>query len=263
MALKVQRPILIKRRRLERLDKEYGEHVREIKKRATFCVGCFLLALCFGIANADKIICISLGFAQGAGFEIISVSPGDTVVAGISLVIRVAILLSIPFAAYQCLGFIVPALASTSVFRVRVALLFMIILFYSGVVFSFYIMLPIFFRFISVYGDRFSVTRFFAVSEYMSFICTFSVCMGLAFETPVFVGTLWGIGVIDQSRIKKFRKLFYLLIFVGAAVITPPDVISQIMVALPMLVLFEIGNVCGLHVSRKRTGMGKIKKKTA
>ena len=227
------------------MDKEYSDHIVEAKRRAICCIvvlAAFVMICC---TKVTWIFDNVLKLCRDAGFEVISISPGDSVISVIALIFTMAVLLTAPFFVFQIMEFILPAVRRKDVLHIRLAAFMAMGLFYVGLAFSFFVMLPFFFEFMAEYGDKLHVSRSFSVSDYLSFICTFSVCLGLAFETPLIVIVLWCIRVIDSFTIKRIRGVLYLLIFVVAALITPPDAISQLMVALPMMFLFEAGNVCG------------------
>jgi len=238
-------------RRLQKLDKDYAEHVREVKIRSLLCIIYFFVVLCVCCANAEKIIDMSLEPCRSAGFCLISVRPGDSVIAGIIIVLALALLATLPFAFLQVTAFVLPAVKPSDVIKIRLIMYGVALLFLAGILFSFYVILPFFFRFMSEYGRNRQFTNDLSISEYVSFICDFSLCMGLVFQMPLLVISLWKFGLVDKSRLKKFRGIFYIFIFIGAALITPPDVISQLMVALPMIGLFETGNICGRFVMRR------------
>ena len=242
-------------RRLRKLDKSYSEHLREARKRIFSCVLFLGFAFSLCILNASPIFEAVLKPGTEAGFEIISVSPGDALVAGITVVFLSSFFLTVPFMTIQFGSFMMPAVDQAKRVKLRVVIFVIIVLFFAGLAFSFKVMLPVFFGFMHGYGGQFMIAETFSVMDYVSFIITFSVVMGIAFETPLFVVAMWIFGIMDRQKVKKFRGVFYLVIFVGAAFITPPDVISQVMVALPMLGLFELGNVCGMSIQKRNKGI--------
>ena len=126
-----------KRRWLKRLNKEYNEHLREAKGRLLACVVFFCLMSLVGVIFAEELFNVMLMMARRSGFEVISVSPGDTLVADISLVVEFAFSLALPFIAGQISAFVMPAFKRENMLKFRVTGISMIILFYAGVVFSF------------------------------------------------------------------------------------------------------------------------------
>ena len=242
------------RRWSQSLDKDYGEHLTEAKNRAILCLILFFLAFigCCTVAKGlfDRI----LEPAREAGFEVISVSPGDALMSDIGVILAISLIITLPCFFIQVIEFISPAVTGYNTAKLRFFGLVMVIMFYVGVVFAFFVMLPFFFCFMAEFGAELNVSRSFSVSEYMNFVLTFSVCLGTAFETPLAVTLMWRFGVINKGRMRKIRGLIYVLIFVGAALITPPDVVSQLMVALPMLALFEAGNLTGRRIAKVKNG---------
>ena len=236
------------------MDKDYGEHLTEAKKRALACLLLFFLAFIGCCTVAGGLFDRVLEPARKAGFEVISVSPGDALVSDIGVILAISLLITLPCVFIQVIEFILPAVTGDNSTKLRFFGLVMVILFYVGVAFAFFIMLPFFFEFMAEFGSELNVSRCFSVSEYMNFVLTFSVCLGVAFETPLAVTLMWRFGVINRVRMKRMRGVVYVLIFAGAAFITPPDVVSQLMVALPMLALFEAGNLTGRRIVKVKTG---------
>ena len=227
------------------MDKEYREHLNEAKIRALGCFILFFLVFAGCCTVANSLFDRALKPAKDAGFEVISVSPGDALVAEISLLLAISLMVELPWVFIQVIEFVSPAVKRANVAKLRFFGLITAVLFYAGLVFSFFVILPFFFRFMAGFGEELDIYRSFSISEYMGFVLTFSLCMGTAFETPLAVSFMWWFGVIDKKRVRKLRGAIYVFIFAGAAFITPPDVISQLMVALPMLALFEVGNMMG------------------
>jgi sec-independent protein translocase protein TatC len=149
------------------------------------------------------------------------------------------LVLASPFVLYQVWAFVAPGLYKHEK-RYVIPFVFLGSLFFSiGILFGYFIAIPIGFKFLLGYATDF-IKPMPSMKEYLSFSIKFLLAFGLVFEFPVVLLLLTKIGVIDSKKLARQRKYAILLIFIFAAVITPPDVISQVLLALPLIGLYEI-----------------------
>ena len=121
-----------------------------------------------------------------------------------------------------------------------------------GVAFARYISLPFVLRFLIQFTGEVDVAASISIQQYIGFLLTIFVVFGLVFELPVVSVLLTGLGLIRAEWLKKGRKVMIVVIFLLAAIITPPDVVSQVMVALPMILLYELSIALSSLVGRRR-----------
>ena len=124
--------------------------------------------------------------------------------------------------------------------------------FVIGVAFARYISLPFVLRFLIQFTGEVDVAASISIQQYIGFLLTIFVVFGLVFELPVVSVLLTGLGLIRAEWLKKGRKVMIVVIFLLAAIITPPDVVSQVMVALPMILLYELSIALSSLVGRRR-----------
>ena len=124
--------------------------------------------------------------------------------------------------------------------------------FVVGVAFARYISLPFVLRFLIQFTGEVDVAASISIQQYVGFLLTIFVVFGLVFELPVVSVLLTGLGLIRAEWLKAGRKIMIVIIFVLAAIITPPDVVSQIMVAVPMILLYELSIALSSLVGRRR-----------
>ncbi|MEW6331715.1 MAG: twin-arginine translocase subunit TatC [Pseudomonadota bacterium] len=181
--------------------------------------------------------------------------PGATMVATevaspfltpIKLTLAVAIVVTIPFLLYQLWAFVAPGLYKHERRLVFPLLLSSTILFYGGMAFAYFVVFPMAFGFF-VHALPPGVTMMTDIRAYMDFVFSMFFAFGIAFEVPIAVILLARMGVIDPDAMAEKRPYVILFAFIVAAVITPPDVFSQFFLAVPMIILFEIG----LFVARR------------
>ncbi|MBI5783456.1 MAG: twin-arginine translocase subunit TatC [Gammaproteobacteria bacterium] len=175
--------------------------------------------------------------------------PGATMVATevaspfltpIKLTLAVAIVITIPFLLYQMWAFVAPGLYRHERRLVLPLLLSSTLLFYGGMAFAYFVVFPMAFGFF-VHALPPGVTMMTDIRSYMDFVFSMFFAFGIAFEVPVAVILLARMGVINPETLAQKRPYVILWAFIVAAILTPPDVFSQFFLAVPMIILFEVG----------------------
>lgn len=166
------------------------------------------------------------------------------------LTLILAIYLTMPFILYQLWAFIAPGLYKKEK-RVVLPLFFSsVILFYAGMAFAFYVVFPLVFMFFtSVAPEGVSVMP--DIRAYLDFALKLFLAFGLSFEIPIAVVILSWLGTVDPDNLAKKRPYVFVLCFILGMLLTPPDIISQILLAIPMWLLFEVGVLFGRMVKPK------------
>ena len=141
---------------------------------------------------------------------------------------------------YQVWAFVAPGLYSHEKKLVLPLVVSSTILFFVGVAFSYYFVFGTVFSTIQKFAPQ-SVTAAPDIEAYLSFVLTMFLAFGMAFEVPIAVVVLARLGVVSIEQLKSFRGYFIVLAFVIAAIVTPPDVVSQLALAIPMCLLYEVG----------------------
>lgn len=150
------------------------------------------------------------------------------------------LLVASPYIIYELFRFITPALyAKERKYSVRVAVI-MYVLFVVGVLMSYFILFPIAFRFLGTYSVSDLVESNITLRSYIGTFTTLTLIMGLVFQLPVIAFFLGKIGLVKSSFLKKYRKHAIVIIMVVAAIITPPDLMTLILVTIPLYLLFEV-----------------------
>ena len=160
----------------------------------------------------------------------------------LSLSVTVAILLSIPVALWHVWAFVAPGLKKNEKNFIWPIMIASPILFLIGAGFAFYVLFPFVFGFFIELNQSSSVPAIIlpAVRDYLTFAIRLLKVFGIAFQLPVIMILLNRIGVLSRARVVAMRRYAIILIVIAAAVLTPPDVVSQILLAVPMWALFEI-----------------------
>jgi sec-independent protein translocase protein TatC len=148
--------------------------------------------------------------------------------------------MALPVVLYQMWAFVAPGLYAHEKKLVLPLVVSSTLLFFIGVAFCYFFVFGQVFKFIQSFAPK-SITAAPDIEAYLGFVITMFIAFGLAFEVPIVVIVLARLNVVSIQKLKDFRSYFIVLAFVIAAVITPPDVVSQLALAIPMCILYEVG----------------------
>jgi len=174
------------------------------------------------------------------GATLIATSVISPFMVPLKILLMTAFLLALPVVLYQLWAFIAPGLYTHEKKLVLPLVVSSTLLFFIGVAFCYFFVFGQVFAFIQGFAPK-SITAAPDIEAYLSFVLTMFLAFGLAFEVPVAVVVLARMGVVTIDKLKAFRGYFIVLAFVIAAVVTPPDVVSQLALAVPMCLLYELG----------------------
>lgn len=228
------------------------DHLDYLRLRIIRASLAYLVASVVGFGLAPQVITRLL--QNDVGLEgLVFLSPAEALVSRFKLSLVIGLVLALPVILYQLWALFVPAMDR----RQRRATLLLIpavyFLFIVGLLFAFQAVLPMALRFLLGFGGE-ELQQEISVSNYISFIISFALPFGVIFELPVVVMLLTRLGLIRPEVLARNRKYAIFGIFVVAAVLTPPDVVSQMMLGLPVLLLFEISLLLSRWVQPKKRG---------
>ncbi|WP_367913495.1 twin-arginine translocase subunit TatC [Leadbetterella sp. DM7] len=153
----------------------------------------------------------------------------------------IGLLIAFPYVIWEIWSFIKPGLRASEKRAARGAVLIISLLFFSGVLFGYYIVTPFAVHFMVNFQLDPSIVNQYDIKNYLSILTTLTLACGLMFQLPVVIMVLTKIGIVTPSFLKEYRRHAFVVILIVAAVITPsPDMISQILVAIPLYFLFEV-----------------------
>jgi sec-independent protein translocase protein TatC len=162
------------------------------------------------------------------------------------------IVLSFPFIFYQLWSFVKPGLRQNEKGVVKGIVLWVSLLFFLGIAFGYFVIAPLCIQFFGTYQISTQIENNFTVNSYMSMILSTVFYTGLLFLLPIVSYIFSKLGIITPAFLRKYRKHAIVGVLIVAAAITPPDVISQIIVAIPILILYEIGILVSVRVEKNR-----------
>ena len=163
------------------------------------------------------------------------------------------IVVTFPYLFYQIWAFVKPGLKFKEKNLARGIVFYVSLLFFLGILFGYYIVAPLSIQFFGSYQMSTKIENIFTVNSYMSTILSTVFYCGLFFLLPVVTYLLTKIGLFDSAFLRKYRKHAIVIILILAAIITPPDVISQVIVSIPIFILYEIGIVVSKRVEKQKS----------
>ncbi len=196
--------------------------------------------------------------ALNPGFQLIYITPSELFTVYIQLAFIVAIVLCLPLTIYEIWAFFSQALYKREKPYVLLTLFFGLGLFFLGVLFCYEVALPMTLNFFTQF-TLVEVTAAISIKSFVSFCLTLLIGFGLAFELPIVILLLSGLGIIKPKHLKKAHGTLILIIFIIAAFVTPPDVISQVILAVPMVILLEISIAISYIVDKYKNKRDKVK----
>lgn len=175
-----------------------------------------------------------------AGTTMIAVQVASPFFIPLKLTALTAVFIAIPFLLYQLWAFVAPGLYKHERKLIAPLVFSSTILFYLGAAFAYFVVFPVVFGFLSTAGPH-DVNFAPDIGEYLSFVTSLFFAFGFVFEVPVAIVLLVIVGVVTPEKLAGFRRYAILIAFIIAAILTPPDVLSQFMMALPIILLYEFG----------------------
>ena len=226
-------------------DDSISNHLLELRSRLLNVIALFAALSVIGIpfaADIYEVIALPLNQLLPVGSTMIATEVSSPFMAPLKLVLYLALLLTMPWLFYQTWTYVSPGLRKNEEKFAGPLILSTIILFFSGVCFAFYVVCPIIFKFfIGMAPD--SILVLTDINQYLNFIFKLVFAFGIAFEIPVATILLVNSGITTKAYLVKARPYLIILFLVIGMLLTPPDVFSQLFLALPMWLLFEIGSL--------------------
>tara|TARA_Y100001954_G_scaffold24867_1_gene22615 strand:+ start:330 stop:1037 length:708 start_codon:yes stop_codon:yes gene_type:complete len=220
-----------------------SNHLLELRNRLLKVIVLFMIFAAVGLpfaGNIYEIVASPLNSVLPNGSTMIATEVSSPFMAPIKLVFYLALLLSMPWLFYQVWMYVSPGLYKDEKKFAGPLMLSTVVLFFSGVLFAFYIVCPIIFKFfIGITPD--SIVVMTDINQYLNFIFKLVFAFGISFEIPVATVLLVNSGIVNKSSLSKGRPYLIIFFLIVGMLLTPPDIFSQLFLAIPMLILFEIG----------------------
>jgi sec-independent protein translocase protein TatC len=236
---------MTERDELEGTEQPFVSHLVELRDRlikALIAVGILFGVLCFfpGPGAMYDLLAAPLVANLPKGATLIATNVISPFIVPLKITLLAAFLLALPVVLYQTWAFVAPGLYSHEKKLVLPLVLSSTLLFFAGVAFCYFFVFGQVFAFIQGFAPK-SITAAPDIEAYLSFVLTMFIAFGAAFEVPIAVVVLARMGIVSIEKLRSFRGYFIVLAFIVAAIITPPDVVSQLALAIPMCLLYEVG----------------------
>ncbi|MGE0385721.1 MAG: twin-arginine translocase subunit TatC [Gammaproteobacteria bacterium] len=229
-------------------------HIVELRNRLLRALGAILIAILILVPQASRIYALvaqPLIERLPTGATMIATEVASTFIAPFKLTAVVAVFLTMPYLLYQAWAFVAPGLYRHERRFGMPLLISSVALFYCGAAFAYYVVFPVVFTFFTAVAPP-GVTVMTDISHYLDFVLAMFLAFGVVFEIPVAIVLLVRTGIVQPAQLVRSRPYVIVGAFVVAAVLTPPDVLSQLMMALPMWALYEVGIVLARIVAPRR-----------
>lgn len=226
-------------------EQPFVAHLMELRDRlikALLAVGAvaIVLGLYPGPGHLYDLLAAPLVANLPQGATMIATSVISPFMVPLKILLMTAFMVALPYVLYQVWAFVAPGLYSHEKKMVLPLVVSSTLLFFAGVAFCYFLVFGKVFAFIQSFAPQ-SITAAPDIEAYLGFVLSMFLAFGLAFEVPIAVVVLARIGVVTVAQLRNFRGYFIVLAFVIAAIVTPPDVISQLALAIPMCLLYEAG----------------------
>jgi sec-independent protein translocase protein TatC len=226
-------------------EQPFVSHLVELRDRlirVVMAVGVAFAVLCIwpGPAGMYDLMAAPLVASLPAGTTLIATNVISPFIVPLKITLLAAFMVALPIVLYQLWAFVAPGLYSHEKKLVMPLVVSSTLLFFLGVGFCYFFVFGQVFKFIQGFAPK-SITAAPDIEAYLGFVLTMFIAFGAAFEVPIVVIVLARMGLVSLQKLKDFRGYFVVLAFIIAAVITPPDVVSQLALAIPMCLLYEVG----------------------
>ncbi|MFT4561385.1 MAG: sec-independent protein translocase protein TatC [Gammaproteobacteria bacterium] len=237
---------------LDRTEQSFVSHLKELRRRIMATLLCVLLVLLALLPFSNELYLWLaeplLHHMADTGATMIATEVASPFLAPFKLTLFVAIFLSVPYIFYQVWSFIAPGLYKNEQNLAFPVLVSSTMLFYFGIAFAYYVVFPLMFGFFSAVAPK-GVTVMTDISKYLDFVLKLFFAFGASFEVPVATYLAVRSGITTRDALAAKRPYVIVGAFVLGMLLTPPDIISQVLLALPIWVLFEIGLIlCGMYI---------------
>ncbi len=238
----------------EDLDEQpFMSHLMELRDRVMRMVLAVLVAFLLLMPFANQLFSLLAGPLTAhlpEGSSLIAIEVASPFLIPFKLALVMAIFLAMPFILYQVWGFVAPGLYRHERSKIMPLLVSSTLLFYAGAAFAYFVVFPLIFAFLTGTAPE-GVSVMTDISKYLDFVLTLFFAFGVAFEVPIATILLVWSGAVTPATLRKQRPYVIVGAFVIGMLLTPPDVISQTLLALPMWLLYEVGIIMSRYFVRE------------
>ena len=218
-----------------------SSHFGELRSRTIYCLMFFIVSFaCIYPFNNFLFDCLVNLVSRNSNINLIAIEVASPFVVPLRLTAFIALLVSLPFFLYQLLVFMAPGLYENEKWIIFSRTILGALLFFLGLAFCIFIVLPNVFNFFQSVGSEL-IDINTDISKFLNFVLSLLLAFGISFQIPILVNALIRLSVLTKSKLKELRGIFLIICFIFGTIFTPPDVVSQFLLAVPMYFLFELG----------------------
>lgn len=227
------------------MDQEYTvvEHLAELRKRLIVIAVALFVSLGIGFATATKMLNFIKMQPTAANVEWNVFGFTDGIMIYFKCALLLAILITLPIAVHQIWLFVKPGLSEAEAKGTSWFIPASFFLFLAGISFSYFVMFPMMLNFMSDINQSIGATETYGMNQYFTFLFNLVIPVGLVFEMPIIIMFLTKIGIVSPASLRKMRKVAYFVLVIVGVMISPPDLVSDILIIVPLFILFEISIV--------------------
>lgn len=235
------------------IQETFVSHLVELRERlvkAVLAVVIVTAALMFwpGAKEMYSLVAAPLMKALPEGTSMISTAVTSPIFIPLKVTLMAGFLIALPYVLFQMWAFVAPGLYAHEKKMAMPIIVSSTALFFAGMSFAFYVVFPALFK-TFVEWTPVGVKMSTDIDNYWSFALTMFIAFGITFETPVVLAVLTRAGIVTVKQLAEFRGYFIVAAFVIAAVVTPPDVLSQLFLAVPLVILYEVGIIISRFIT--------------
>lgn len=227
------------------------EHLEELRSRLFVTAIFFVLALIISFFLTEPVIQFIQLSDEAAKFTLNAFKPTDPLSVFLKVLFILAMIMTSPMLLYQLWSFITPGLLEAERQATLKYIPYSFLLFLAGISFSYFVLFPYVMRFMTNLSDNLNIGQIIGINEYFSFLFQLVLPFGFVFQLPVVTLFFARIGLLNPQLMVKFRKYSYFVLFILAAILAPPDFISNLIVAVPLFLLYEFSIIIARAGYRK------------
>ncbi|MBD8026139.1 twin-arginine translocase subunit TatC [Ureibacillus sp. Re31] len=228
------------------------EHLTELRKRLIISCSVFIVTLLIGFIFAPDILHFikAQKVAQNVDWNVFGYTDGISIYVKCALL--VSICLTLPVAMHQLWLFTKPGLTKKEASGAAKFVPLAFLLFIIGVSFSYFILFPLMLNFLDNINNSIGATETYGMKQYFTLMFNLLIPVGIVFELPVVILFLTKLGIVTPTRLRKMRKVSYFILIVIGVMISPPDFVSDFLIIIPLLLLFEISIIVSEKTYKKQ-----------
>lgn len=228
------------------------DHLGELRKRLVYCLIVFVAGLVVGLFGAKPVFDYLVAAAPVDNLDLHVFSPWDAIGLYMKFAILISLVAALPFALFQLWSFVKPALA---VSERRATLRYVpgaLLMFLLGISFAYFAVFPMAYLFTGKVTASMGLSETYGVTQYFDFLFNIVFPISLLFELPLIILFLTRIGILNPNLLVRMRRVAWFAMILIGVTITPPDVISDLLVAIPLVLLYELSVLLARRAHRKR-----------